>query len=249
MRKYNYKVGNCYYNNEGSKFTIIEYNNYRDVLIRFDDQFSHEVKTSCNKILSGTIKNPYHKSIANIGFMGYGSFKSRINKKRVHANAVWVSMITRCYDKKYQVNSPTYKDCVVCDDWHNYQNFAKWYTENEYYGLGYELDKDLLFKGNRIYSPETCVLIPRELNTCLLYSINRSDNGLPMGVSKVRDRYTASISIEGKTNFIGYFSTIMQASDAYNEAKKQNIRRLAYKYMGKIDKRVFDTLLNWNPEQ
>lgn len=248
MRLSKYKVGDSYYNNEGSKFTIIKYNSYKDVLIRFDDSYLYEMKTTCNKILSGGIKNPYHKTVANMGYNGSGSFKTRVNGKREQVNSIWFSMVSRCYDKKYHKSSPTYEDCTVCDEWLNYQNFAKWYTEHNYYGLGYELDKDLLFSGNTIYSPETCCLVPRELNTCLLYSKNRSDNGLPMGVSKFRDMYKASISIDGKTRLIGKFSTIRQASDAYNEAKQQNIRRLAYKYMGKIEPKVFDSLINWKPD-
>ena len=44
----------------------------------------------------------------------------------------WHAMITRCYSKKTQERQKTYKDCEVCEEWHNYSNFKKWYDENYY---------------------------------------------------------------------------------------------------------------------
>lgn len=75
-------------------------------------------------------------------------------------------MLERCYSARYQERKPTYKGCSVCDEWLNYQNFAKWYDDN-YYEIKGEimcLDKDILVKGNKIYSPENCVFVPNYIN-------------------------------------------------------------------------------------
>lgn len=77
-------------------------------------------------------------------------------------------MFVRCYDDKYQLRQPTYIGCSVSDDFCNFQNFAEWYSHYKYkckYPL--EIDKDLLYEGNKIYSPKTCCLLPKEINSTL----------------------------------------------------------------------------------
>ena len=75
-------------------------------------------------------------------------------------------MLERCYDTEHSYKFPTYENCIVCDEWLNYQNFARWFDIN-YYEIEGEvmcLDKDILFKGNKIYSPKTCIFVPRGIN-------------------------------------------------------------------------------------
>ena len=77
-------------------------------------------------------------------------------------------MFIRSYDEKYQQRQPTYIGCKVSDEFCNFQNFAEWYSHYIYkckYPL--EIDKDLLYEGNKIYSPRTCCLLPKEINTTL----------------------------------------------------------------------------------
>ena len=77
-------------------------------------------------------------------------------------------MFVRCYDDKYQLRQPTYIGCSVSEDFCNFQNFAEWYSHYKYeckYPL--EIDKDLLYEGNKIYSPKTCCLLPKEINSTL----------------------------------------------------------------------------------
>ena len=69
-------------------------------------------------------------------------------------------------------SKPQYKECTVCQEWWNFCNFEKWYDEH-YYEIEDEimdLDKDILFKGNKEYGPNTCCVIPHYINTCLLYT-------------------------------------------------------------------------------
>jgi len=76
-------------------------------------------------------------------------------------------MLQRCYDSDYYLRCPTYKDVTVCIDWHDFQVFGDWYDE-QYKEDGWRLDKDLLGVDEEIYSPETCVFIPKELNNLFI---------------------------------------------------------------------------------
>lgn len=96
--------------------------------------------------------------------------------------ARWRSMIQRCYQAKFHIRQPTYADCIVDERWHSLMAFRAWVlAQPEWEGL--QLDKDILFLDNRVYGPDTCILIPRELNT-FLTNINKSSSGLPVGVAK-----------------------------------------------------------------
>ena len=77
-------------------------------------------------------------------------------------------MFTRCYNEKYHEKQPTYIGCSVSTEFENFQNFAEWYNKKKYvckYPL--ELDKDLLYENNKIYTPSRCCLLPKEINTSL----------------------------------------------------------------------------------
>ena len=83
-----------------------------------------------------------------------------------HAYNCWHRMIERCHNPKYQETCSTYIGCSICDEWKNFSNFFEWYKVN--YKDGCELDKDILVKGNKVYSPETCCFVPQEINKILL---------------------------------------------------------------------------------
>ena len=89
------------------------------------------------------LKTPYGNKIYNLW---YGLWeRGGINKKRKYL--------------KY------YKDVTVCDDWIYFSNFVKWLELQSNYSeflenidLRWVIDKDIKQPGNRIYSPEFCIL-------------------------------------------------------------------------------------------
>lgn len=96
----------------------------------------------------------------NAFFIGNGKYKSKIGQERTVAYERWRGMISRCTDVKYQERFPTYKGCSVCDEWRNFQNFAKWHEEHyPSDGGSYHLDKDIKVAGNKVYSPTTCMYV------------------------------------------------------------------------------------------
>lgn len=105
-------------------------------------------------------------TVYGVGTIGVGKYKSGTSSKKTRHYSVWMGMMSRCYSEKSHKEKPTYKDCLVCDEWLNFQNFAAWYDEN-YPDDGdvYDLDKDVRSSGCKIYSPETCSFISHQKNS------------------------------------------------------------------------------------
>src|SRR5690554_592214 len=75
----------------------------------------------------------------------------------------WRDMLKRCYSAKFQERQPAYKGCSVAKEWHTFSNFKSWMETQEFEGL--ELDKDLLFVGNKVYGAEKCVFVTKLVNS------------------------------------------------------------------------------------
>lgn len=80
----------------------------------------------------------------------------------------WHDMMNGYYNDKFHDRQPQYKGYTVGEEWHNYGNFKIWYEKNKYGTKSLDLDKDILLKGNTIYSPETCCLVPHFINTLFI---------------------------------------------------------------------------------
>ena len=179
MRKKDY-TGLENINNFGSKMIINKYRGYHNIEVYFPE-YDWFIDSDMNAFKRGEIKCPYETRYFNVGYLGEGEYK--FNKSN-DVFIAWNSMIRRCYNNVYQKNYPTYGSCEVCEGWHNFQNFAKWYEENYYEidGEKMNLDKDILVKHNKIYSPETCIFVPQRINELFTKS-NKSRGEYPIGVS------------------------------------------------------------------
>ena len=151
--------------------------------------------------------------------LGRGECSYMHNRRQVVAKfyATWKRMLYRCYDAEFLKDNPTYIGCSVCDDWLTLSNFREWF--NNTYIDGYDLDKDMLVSGNKIYSPETCVWLPHELNA-LLCVRTRNKGNLPVGVSLQRSgRYQSGATQHGKRVQFGTYDTPDEAHEVYIEHK------------------------------
>ena len=158
----------------------------------------------------------------------------------------WLSMMSRCYGRVKE-KEPSYIGCVVCDEWLVYSNFKEWFDEN--YIDGYHLDKDILVKGNKIYSPETCCFVPKEINN-LLNKHSKDRGELPIGVTKSGCRFSARLNMIDVRKRIGYFKTPYDAFCGYKKEKESYIKKVAKEYYNKgaIGKNVHDALMNYKVE-
>lgn len=244
QKKHHIKIGDIFTTKENCNVKVLDYKNCNEILIEFQDKHKHKVYVQSSNLKRGLVKNPYLATAYNTGYVGVGSYKTINGRTPTEEYNKWRNMLMRCYDANYINKTPTYIDCYVCDEWLNFQNFAEWYTKQKYYGLGYELDKDLLIDGNKIYSPNTCILVPQEINKLLIdREAKRGDYPIGMCFDKKRNKFSVSFSVNAKTKHLGRFDTVEQASQAYQAAKKANIKRMALEWQNRIDKRLFDALM------
>ncbi len=237
-------VGHKGFSNEGCAFNVLEVNGFDDVIIEFNDMYRHKARATKQNVEKGQVKNPYHPSLCGTGFFGVGRYVASEQKVHTLEYKAWREMIRRCYDDGVHEKRNSYIDCTVYPDWHNFQVFAEWYTSNDFYGLGYHLDKDILFPDNKVYSPETCCLIPAEINT-LLNERLAARGEYPTGVSKYKrtGRYMAGIRMNGVRHHLGYFDCPNEASLVYKEKKREYIKEKASEWIGLIDDRVVSALM------
>ena len=136
----------------------------------------------------------------------------------------WKSMLARCYSKRAIIKNPTYAGCSVCDEWLLFSKFKKWHDEN--YSKGMHIDKDIKVIGNKVYGPEFCLFVTRDVNN-LLTKPRERESGLKTGVSYCnRDEvYIASVSSYGKLIRIGSFGNKRDARNAYVKRKNEEINR------------------------
>lgn len=155
------------------------------------------------------------------------------------------NMFDRCYRDYYQQHNPAYIGCEVCPEWlDDKENFYDWVSEN-YYVCGTEqidLDKDILFKGNKMYSPETCIFAPHTINQ-LFESIGKNSVYL-----KSLDKWKSEINVDGKNINLGYFDTEEEAQQQYIRHKEAAIVAKADEYKEKIPKALYDAMVNWKIE-
>jgi hypothetical protein len=181
------------------------------------------------------------EKIYGIGFIGVGNYKSRNRSNHTKEYDTWCAMLQRCYDDKLHLRHPSYKECEVIQEWHNFQNFAKWFGEN--YIETYQLDKDLLVKDNKVYSPKTCCFVPQEINLALIKPMNKRE--LPLGVYKHHNRFVTHIKVGKISTYKGIFSTIIEAVQCYKREKEQQLIDLAIRYKNTISSDTYTALLNY----
>lgn len=243
MKNKQIKHGDVFPTNEGGSVTVIEYRGAFEVVIKHDDSYEHIATVTAHHLRNGGVRNPYRPSVCGIGFMGAGEYVSKVDGKHTSAYATWRGMLRRCCDPKSLARNPTYIGCTVHPDWHNFQNFAKWF-ECQYRTDGWQLDKDLTIEGNKVYSADTCVFVPSQLNS-LLNDSGGARGDLPQGVVRKGEGYSARLNVDGKLHYLGTHHTPEEAFIHYKFAKEENIKRMAVLWKGLIDPRVYDLLINY----
>ena len=232
---------------------IVKYNNAKSILVRFIET-GFETTTRLSHILTGSIKDKLLPSVVGVGVVGDEAIS--VGGKLTKEYLVWKSMLVRCYDSKYQLKQPTYTNCIVSNNFQYLSNFKVWcrkqYGFNHFDDKGkpFVLDKDILVKGNKVYSENTCCFVPEEIN--VLFTNSNSVRGeYPVGVTlnKQGTGYVARLQIgDGKRKHLGTYATAEQAFLGYKEEKEVRIKDVANKWKYKIDPRVYDALMNYQVE-
>lgn len=242
----NNRLGEIRKNTFGTEMKIIAYRRNDDIDIQFLDEYGYIYKHSTyTNFTRGQVKNPYDKTIFGVGYIGDGKYQTGL-RKRTPEQYVWRGMLERCYGDKYKdVHSAYYNICYVCDEWLNFQVFAEWYNEN-IYQVGTErmhLDKDILIKENKIYSPNTCLIVPQSINEIFHVSGKKTkDIDLPYTILRTM-KGNFSASFRGKS--LGIYETVDEASDVYMKEKRKYIRQKVKEMGNELPTKVKNALLAW----
>ena len=244
-------LGKEFETTKSGKCFIVDYVTSTDVTVAFYAPICF-VKCRLSNLKDGRVFNPLTPVVCDRGYMGVGGFNSKNNK----AYAIWSGMFTRAYNPNFEKIQPTYKDVEVCEEWWDFQNFAKWchnqkgFMFKDYKGNNYHLDKDILVKGNKVYSPETCCFVPQEINSLFALRGNmRGNYSLGVRYSVKSKKYIASRNdvLFGR-KYLGSYNTEEEAFQAYKADKDDYIKSLAEKWKGKIDDKAYQALLDWKVE-
>lgn len=153
---------------------------------------------------------------------------------------IWHSILQRTVNEKHKSSHKAYKDASICDEWLLLSNFKKWF--DVHYVEGFCIDKDILGLNSKVYSPDTCCMIPNEINASI--TREKFKRELPMGVMKYKDKFKAVCRLK----WLGIFDTAEDAHNAYLKEKKNRIIEMANKWKDKIEQRVYDALVNLDVE-
>ena len=237
---------------QGYEVRLNKYNSCFDCELEFlNVKFPYKVNIEFRSFKNKTVRYPYHPSKYNVGYIGIGKFVGGSYSDESTEYDYWDGMLRRGYSERVKKLHLSYNDCTVDEHWHNFQNFGDWFEKNykPEYMKGWCLDKDILIKGNRIYSENTCCFVPNEIN--VLFTNGYVKRGkYPKGVSykpKI-NRYVAQYQNNCVVTHIGTYKTIEEAFQAYKEVKEDYIKQKANKWKDKIDPRVYQAMYNYQVE-
>ena len=249
------KIGEERVNSFGSKMIIKEYRKYSDIDVYFPEYNWIAKHVQYNQFEKGNIKCPYEPRTFGVGYLGEGEYKMSENGKNTDGYKIWYDMLRRCYDPKVHERYSTYKWCIVEEYLLNFQNMGEWIKDNYYEVPGEKmcLDKDILYKGNKIYSRETCIFVPERINT-LFIKRDKLRGKNPIGVSDLPSgNYRVYCNNEyGKYIYLGSYSTKEEAFQVYKEYKEKVIKEVIDSYKGKIPEphysRLREAMYNYEVE-
>lgn len=193
------------------EYDIVEYQNCENVTIRFRNT-GYEYITSMNHIENNEVMDRLHRNVFG-GVVGMSDYDVEIYK-------IWYNMLYRANKQ-----GGSYKDASVCKEWLYFPNFYSW-AKNQNYQKGWHLDKDVIVRGNKEYSPQKCCFLPSEINTFF----EKSNKAIGYGMNRGKTKYVSFIRSKGKKLHLGTFDTKQEAQNAYITKKKELLEGLIKEY-------------------
>ena len=230
---------------------VIKYTNNRKITVKFlDTSYVRDVRLV--DLQRGEVRDYSVPSVYNVGVFDMHDFK---NETKTQEYSLWSGVLERCYSKINSKYLKNYRDCEASECFKYYSKFKKWcntqvgFNSKDDKGNSFHLDKDILIKGNKIYSEDTCCFVPQEINLSVVTRKDyRGEYPVGVGYKPLRNQYRARCNKFGKNVHLGWFSTVEDAFRAYKVAKEQYLKELANKWKDQIDPRVYEALMNYQVE-
>lgn len=189
---------------------------------------------------------------------GIVDFEGKVttNGKRNKDYSLWASILQRCYGDNTSARKGVYLGCSVSENFKSYSYFSSWcnnqigYTSKDSNGSVWHLDKDLLLKGNKIYSEDNCVFIPQQINALITKRESlRGEYPIGTSLNKRSGKFQANCKDgAGKLIYLGLHDTPEQAFQVYKTFKEALIKEVAEKWKEDIDPRAYQALLSYRVE-
>ncbi len=230
-------------------FKILKYNDSKNVEIQFLNT-GFESTVQLTTIKSGEVKDRLSPSVCGVGILGT-KCPTKISGVRTKEYTLWCSMLERCYSDTYKNKYQTYEGCEVSENFKSYEYFYEWCNKQVgFSNQGWHLDKDLLIKGNKVYSENTCIFIPSEINLLLVkHAPSRGKHLIGVSWSKTNKAFVAQVKKnKGKREYLGFFKTEIEAFNAYKDAKESFVKEQADKFKSQIDERAYNALMKYEVE-
>ena len=242
--------GSIFKTNNYGEIEVIHYDSGVKVNVRFLES-GFERLARLSDILKGEVKD---KSVSTVFNFGICDIAGCVNGVQTAEYLYWIGMLDRCYEKSGR-SGASYLDCTVSQKFRRLSDFSRWcenqigFKDVDDKGRKYQLDKDILSKGNKIYSPETCCFVPQEINKLLLKR-DKSRGDCPIGVyyNKVAKKYQSRVNKYDEEAYLGIFDTPEEAFYVYKREKEKYIKEVANKWKDKVDIRVYEALINYKVE-
>lgn len=231
-------VGKTFKTKSCGDVTLLEYKSYNKILVEFYNT-GNKLWCSFSNLSRGLVYDVLAKNVANgTGFIGIGKYKPTEHKLW---HQKWAAMLSRCYDPNdngYYAYGAV--GVTVCEEWHEFQNFAAWCENREDFQKGWELDKDIILSGNKEYQPDKCCFVPARINSLII----KSENITGYWSDKDRRWYFSYRNKEGEKIRKG-FMTQKEGQAWYAENKERVVKELAEIFKESLDKRAYEGLISW----
>ena len=247
----NYKdcVGKVCQSKSSGDFKVLKYNDTANVEIQFV-KTGYETSATLGNIRNGKVEDRYLASVRGVGVIG-DKYPITINSVKTKEYMLWQGLLQRCYSTTLKKKYPTYEGCEVSENFKSYEYFYEWcHKQIGFDNKDWHLDKDLLIKGNKVYSENTCVFIPSEINSLLVKrEASRGENIIGVYWDKIKKAFRATVrKNKGKSEHLGYFKTEIEAFKAYKTAKESFVKEQASEWKSQIDIRAYNALMNYKVE-
>ena len=207
----------------------------------------YQTTVIASDLRKGSVKNPMKPMVYGVGFIGVGPYSLKGTK----SYSTWRNMLKRVYGSVNKTQIRQYNGTSVHPHWYNFQNFAEWYhNQIDHFGpvdFRWNIDKDLLVPGNREYGPDTCCVIPEQINTLLVDHAFARGN-LPLGVTRIKRFYQVSINKFGQQTYVGRYPSIRSAQLAYWAEKFKIIQQTTIMYWNYIPESLAMRFINFGWE-
>ena len=240
--------GKVYNTKNFGEVVILKYSDCNNVHVKFV-KTGFEVNVSMSQLKTGSVKDRESATVYGVGIVG--AERTQNSHGVLKEYDLWKSMLSRCYASKSLGRNPTYEDCTVSDNFKYFPYFKEWCNKQIGFGnVGWCLDKDILSKGSKVYSEDTCCFVPPDINM-LLVKCTPTNGNKCVGIywcSKSK-MFKASLSYYGNAKVVGKYTTEIEAFYAYKQAKESYIKEVANKWKDQIDSRVYEALMNWGVKE